>query len=72
MQLKAHCDHRISYHHTNFISQVHSNTVLTNNYKDLVGYKFKQFFFNSEQYLHPLTAPITHFEYTNQIRVHSE
>ena len=29
MQLKAHCDHRISYHHTNFISQVHSNTVLT-------------------------------------------
>ena len=29
MQLKAHCDHRISYHHTNFISQVHSKNVLT-------------------------------------------
>ena len=29
MQLKAHCDHRISYHHTSFISQVHSKTVLS-------------------------------------------
>ena len=29
MKLEAHCDHRISYHHTNFILQVHSNTVLT-------------------------------------------
>ena len=28
MQLKAHCDHRISYHHTNFISQVHSKMFL--------------------------------------------
>ena len=29
MQLKAHHDHRISYHHTNFISQLYSKTVLT-------------------------------------------
>ena len=29
MQLKTHCDHRISYHHTNFISQVQSKNVLT-------------------------------------------
>ena len=28
-KLKAHCHHRISYRHTNFISQVHSKNVLT-------------------------------------------
>ena len=29
MQLKTHCDHRISYHHRKFISKVHSKNVLT-------------------------------------------